>query len=707
MFTNCLLLKRTACLAVESLMYILLTALIVFGISAESDAGVLFDVKAEIVSKTEFNVHIYLGSQYRVDSLTHNTGSDVWQISLTPNNQTSDLTFRRQFQSGPEEKQFVTKESQPLIKAILDPDFQESFRLFLYFSRPVHIKNVGNGNTPNGISLYLSSDTQEVESTQKSPKKTDKQLWLAMRRANDSMRLRKYNQAINIYTAILEEPKNQYSQEALELLGFARELNSQRAHAHVEYERYLSLYPQGLGADRIRQRLAGLLTATQQPKKKLKSARSRKTDNAWQTFGTLGSRFQLIQSSGSGLASEISQSDFVNSLYYSGKHQGTKSSSEFRLSFDHISDILEDGDEDETKISYAYFDHSLTSGPGIRVGRQKHHPSGVSYRFDGILLSYKQNSKIRYNLVYGAPVERSSNSYIHKDKLFYGLNTQLSNYFDYWSFGFYLINQEVNGITDRQAVGSEIKYINSNRAVYSVIDYDLLFDELNSWYLVGNLFTENGSTLYLNLNYRFEPWLTTSNALIGQSVTSLDELSVSMEEDQIQQLAIDRSARSGSIELGGSKPWNKKLTLSGGLSFSELSDTKSTADVPATPDQSYYSIYSQLIQEGVFKDNDVGTLGLRFSESDTTETISLSASDRFTIKSGLRLTARIRASNRHSTETHSNRIALEPNLKLEYKLSKALQIESELGILYYQEKFNQVKGSSQDYLMSISAYWNF
>jgi len=76
-----------------------------------------------------------------------------------------------------------------------------------------------------------------------------------------------YSHAIALYTKILAYPNHPYRQDAQEYLGLARERNGQLAQAKAEYEAYLKLYPKGEGADRVRQRLTGLITAKAPAKK--------------------------------------------------------------------------------------------------------------------------------------------------------------------------------------------------------------------------------------------------------------------------------------------------------------------------------------------------------------------------------------------------------------------------------------------------------
>ncbi len=74
-----------------------------------------------------------------------------------------------------------------------------------------------------------------------------------------------YQRATQLLTKIVNLEENSRSAEAQELLGVVRERNGRLAHARAEYEIYLEKYPDGEGADRVRQRLAGVLTALAAP----------------------------------------------------------------------------------------------------------------------------------------------------------------------------------------------------------------------------------------------------------------------------------------------------------------------------------------------------------------------------------------------------------------------------------------------------------
>jgi tetratricopeptide (TPR) repeat protein len=80
-----------------------------------------------------------------------------------------------------------------------------------------------------------------------------------MNDARRAMTVGELSRAVQIYTKVLQMPSNVHQPDAQEFLALARERNGQIAHAKAEYQRYLDVYPDEEGAERVEQRLAALL----------------------------------------------------------------------------------------------------------------------------------------------------------------------------------------------------------------------------------------------------------------------------------------------------------------------------------------------------------------------------------------------------------------------------------------------------------------
>jgi tetratricopeptide (TPR) repeat protein len=120
---------------------------------------------------------------------------------------------------------------------------------------------------------------------------TEKQLDSLMQRAKTDFKNKNYSSSIRYLNALIAAGNHKHSREALELLGLARQRKGQTAHAVDTYEKYLALYPDTDGSDRVRQRLAGLLTATKAPRKNIRMSTTEERGEVT-TFGSLSQYYQ-------------------------------------------------------------------------------------------------------------------------------------------------------------------------------------------------------------------------------------------------------------------------------------------------------------------------------------------------------------------------------------------------------------------------------
>ena len=151
-----------------------------------------------------------------------------------------------------------------------------------------------------------------------------------------------------------------------------------------------------------------------------------------------------------------------------------------------------------------------------------------------------------------------------------------------------------------------------------LLDYDVGFGELNTALLLGTWRLANGLTLNGLLDYRLNPVLTTRNALIGQPVSTIEEMLLVWTEEEIRQLAVDRTARSQTITLGLATPISERFQFNADITFNEIEGTVRSGGVlglPGTGPQTYYS--TSVIGSSLFGTGDVSILSMRYSDSDT------------------------------------------------------------------------------------------
>ena len=295
-----------------------------------------------------------------------------------------------------------------------------------------------------------------------------------------------------------------------------------------------------------------------------------------------------------------------------------------------------------------------------------------------MLASYRLTDKMKVKVVAGYPVNLSEVERVDTSREFVGISTDIGTLANRWDFNLFAIEQHVDGITDRRAAGTEFRYFDEGQSLFGYVDYDVDYNELNQATLVGNWIFANNATLGVVADYRYAPFLTTSNALIGQQAESIEELLQTFTEEEIHELALDRSARYQAVTVSGSLPLTTDLLLAGDLTVSELGDTPASGGVEAIPGTGMEYFYAaQLIWNNLFGASDVTIFGLRFSDMSTGDSSRASFSSRFT-------TGKWRINPRFLVEwqTRDNgveRTVYRPELKSEYQISRDFRLEFDAG----------------------------
>ncbi|MCG7894306.1 MAG: hypothetical protein JAZ12_07600 [Candidatus Thiodiazotropha taylori] len=534
-----------------------------------------------------------------------------------------------------------------------------------------------------------------------------------------------YAKAVRLLEALLEEPDNIYTQEALELLGLSRERNGQIAHAKGEYRLYLEKYPEGEDAERVMQRLLGLETAPQRPKETLRKrpkpgepgSEEEEERAIWDVYGSFSQNYRRDKIDSPFVEDEdsISRSEIESFVDFNARRRSEDYDMRMKVTGSYIYDLLDDG-ENDTTLSDAYIDvEHLDSRTSAKFGRQRLRSSGILNRFDGLVLGYELTPDINIRASAGLPVERSRDTFLHDHKQFAGISGDFSSIFENWDASLFFVEQRVDGLVDRRAVGGEVRYYDPQKSMFSLVDYDIFHKELGIFMLQTNLRLESKTSLYLNLDYRTSPILMTSNALSGQSdpdsflpIESIEELQDFYSDDEIYDLALDRTAKSTSISLGVTHPFSDTLQLSGDFTASKTGETPASGGVLATDATDTEFFYSfQVIKNDLLKQGDIGVFTLRYSDSDTSDTYRVGVSSRYPITNAWRVNPRLDVSYRENKENEGTRFTVSPFLRMDYRLRKDFTFELEGGVNWFEEDDGTEVTNFTDFFFYAGYRWDF
>ncbi|MBI4693458.1 MAG: SPOR domain-containing protein [Gammaproteobacteria bacterium] len=524
--------------------------------------------------------------------------------------------------------------------------------------------------------------------------------------ARDDIMAKDFSTALRKLDAVAQDDKTPYRKEALELIGVARERALQYELAVVAYRRFLKNYPDGPDSDRVKQRLQGLLTQTQETRETLRLSRQEKAaggklkpataakkpaappeDQKWSTdvMGGVSQTWRRENQYTSGGGMEPVTSMLQNYLDVNTRMQKNNLRGRARLNAGYTTDLLANTRfKNRNQFSNVYFEMTTKDRGWLgRVGRQSTGSGGVLGRFDGGVASYAVNKKVKLNVVGGLPVESSSNAPPNDDKFFYGINADIGQLWGAWDFNAYLIEQRAYGFLDRRAVGGEARYFKNNLSVFSLIDVDASYGELNSLLLLGNYLFQNRASMNASFDFRKSPYVLTTDALQGQGVTNLTELRQTFTENQIRDLAADRAAaRSTTLSIGGYYPFNDRVSINSDFTTSRVSGTPESGGVPRTPATDWDFIYStQLLVSNLPRESDTAILGAQYGDFNTTSMVTCFIGTRNAITPQLRIAPTLRFSHSEKLDGTED-WTLAPDIQLDYRLRRNIQLQLEGGMGY-------------------------
>ncbi|UCB53882.1 MAG: hypothetical protein JSW45_07885 [Thiotrichales bacterium] len=538
---------------------------------------------------------------------------------------------------------------------------------------------------------------------------TDEQLDSLMQRAKNDFKSNNYAQAIRYLKAIIAAGDHKYSMEALELLGLSRQRKGQNAHAARIYREYLEKYPESEGAVRVSQRLTGLMTATQEPREKIHMEAEAKPVSSTSVFGSFSQYYRRDRAEADDLDESLTTlSQLITFLDLTTLHQSARFDHRFQFVADDTYDFLEEEEQNSFRFIEMYYDlGSRMTGTSGRIGRQALRLGGILRRFDGISAGYQFTPGMRLNLLGGYPVDIDNNTSINEHKKFYGVTFETGTFLQHWDMNLFYFDQSIDGIDDASNVGTEVRYNDRTTSLFGMVDYNLDYKELNILQFNANLLFDRGRAAYMNAFMRKAPVLSTSNALIGQTEETIEELLQTLSIEQVYQLARDRTADSATITIGGSSPISAKFQTNADITFSKVTGTPASGGVPETPSTGTdYFISAQIVGNDLILKRDTGVLGIRYLDSRLSNTWAFIANTRIPISRDWRLNPRLQYDIRKLTDGRSQD-KLRLLVRTDYRYLNKIRFDLELGYENTSDELNGQSLGTNNFFLMAGYRWDF
>lgn len=564
----------------------------------------------------------------------------------------------------------------------------------------------------------------------------EKQMVILMNQGKTALTRGDHRAAIQLFTQVLSVEKHAYTPLAQELLGVARERNQQIAHAKKVYEDYLALYPKGEDHERVKQRLASLARDEKIPLKKLKQpitlVESGVKTDFFGSFSMYDYGFNDKYENLAKLKSENTLQTFIN-LNARMRTKRIDLSSYFDgVAVNEISTAADEKEEVHFEVNSMYVDlKDEISGYLLKFGRQPGNSGGIFGRFDGMTLGYHFTPRFNANLVAGYSVDFSNKDTIQTNIPFYGINFGLGDFFENLDVTPYYFYQEVDGIVNRHAVGLESRFFMERVNLFSLLDYDISYQDLNIALLYG-LFEYNKRLKYtVNIDIRNNPLIQTTVALYSSpellrrcpgNCKDIASMLRVIPEQEIRDRSRDLTGSSKLYSIGVNYDINPFLQFNADISQTLLVSKFEAPEeqdpitlvqrfFPKDDNLNQYALSLQLMISELFKKHDSTILGVRLSDDKQFEGVSLTLSNRVGLTPRFNLASRVFAEYRAyaviDTAAGYQQYRVQPSFKLDYRFNRNFEIQTEIS--YYVLKYNQKPNAdnSQGYYFSLGYRWDF
>lgn len=212
------------------------------------------------------------------------------------------------------------------------------------------------------------------------------------------------------------------------------------------------------------------------------------------TSGSLAQFYQNNSASVGGAGTIETLSQLTTSLDLTTLQETTNFDHRYQFTSDHVYDFIDNDDESEFRFIDTYYEFSYrATGSSGRIGRQRLQVGGILKRYDGLSLGYQLTPDMRFNIMGGFPVDADNKSSINDHKSFYGVTFETGTFLEYWSMNLFYFDQTNDGLTDKNSIGTELHYRDSNKLLYGLVDYDLFYDEVNILQINSNIFLIMGA----------------------------------------------------------------------------------------------------------------------------------------------------------------------------------------------------------------------
>lgn len=508
--------------------------------------------------------------------------------------------------------------------------------------------------------------------------------------------------ALDALNRVLDLPPNRASREAQELIGVVRLKAGETTRARREFELFLKLYPTGADAKRVAARLAALPApaSTDVARAERAPVPATTTINGSAGLYYYGGQSQIrseeFRDSSIGGLPELVQNPTISgvdqrlaiaNVDLNYRHRDAEQDLRFVFRDSYQANMLA-GKPDRNKLSALYVDHrSFKAGTSVRLGRQSPLGGGILGRFDGLQAGYAFAPKWKANVFGGQPADKLQQT----RRYFFGTSVDADALTEHVGGSLYAIEQKIDGVTDRRALGTDLRYFNGGTFVSSSLDYDTVLRAVNVASVQGTwqqIDAEGaaGTSVNFMLDRRAQPLLMLGNALFFQDpnggpipVRLSDALALRSLET-LRDHVRTTTAYSTQALLGVSTPLDTRWQIGGDVRLARIGAIAPVPDIlpngqPATGN--IWSLGGQLIGSNLYSARDTHVFNTSYQTAPTFKGLLLSYNNLSALNEAWQLEPSLQYYRQRGTDG-LGLVRWKPGLRVSWRVAQSWVLESSL-----------------------------
>jgi hypothetical protein len=508
--------------------------------------------------------------------------------------------------------------------------------------------------------------------------------------------------AIDALNRVLDLPPNRVSREAQEMIGVVRLRAGETTRARREFELFLKLYPTGADSKRVAARLAALPVpaSTDVARAERPPVAATTTINGSTGLYYYGGKSQIrseeFRDSSIGGLPELVQNPTISgvdqklaiaNVDLNYRHRDAEQDLRFVFRDSYQANMLA-GKPDRNKLSALYVDHrSFKTGTSVRLGRQSPLGGGILGRFDGLQAGYAFAPKWKVNVVGGMPADKLQQT----RRYFYGTSVDADAITEHVGGSLYAIEQKIDGVTDRRALGTDLRYFNGGTFVSSSFDYDTVLRAVNvasvqgTWQQIDAAGAA-GTSVNFMLDRRAQPLLMLGNALFFQDpnggpipVRLSDALALRSLET-LRDSVRTTTAFSNQALLGVTTPLNPRWQIGADVRLSNIGAIAPVPDIlpngqPATGN--IWSLGGQLIGSNLYSARDTHVFNTSYQTAPTFKGLLLSYNNLSALNEAWQLEPSLQYYRQSGTDG-LDLVRWKPGLRVSWRVAQSWVLETSL-----------------------------